>query len=354
MARYFISTLFALFYSSIVYSQCFCPQPAFNETYDSLSNWSVLDNTAGQIILSGTQLFFDGPAGADYNRIFRQVPGLPAISTHFTARCTFKPIDGNSPGHFIMAFTQNSDDPSVYNLPGYPPTHNNVFGATFLSPLTPHSHNCCLNPTDPSNPWGFHLYVKNDSVLNQTLHNQYIPVGNMNQFYYIELQRWSASEVSLSVFSDSLFTQHIPGSPICGRLDESFGNLSYLQQGVITIASWYRHIRALIDDVQICGGVHCNPCSTTGEIPVSEIKQKIRTTSANGELTIYNSDGTEIKLNSVEIINLAGKVVLEKNNVSGDRIVFKTDFLSDGIYILNGYSEDKNLQVKFIVDNSQQ
>lgn len=354
MTRYFISVFCSLIFSSSVYSQCFCPQPTFNETYDSLSNWSVLDNTAGQIILSGTQLFFDGPAGADYNRIFRQVPGLPPISTHFTARCKFKPIDGNSPGHFIMVFTQNGDDPAVFNLPGYPPTHNNALGVSFFSPVTPHSHTCCLNPQDPSNPWGFHLYVKNDSVVNQPLHSQSIPVGNMNQDYYVQLQRWSASEVSLSVFSDSLFTQHLPGSPICSRLDESFGTLTYLQQGVITTASWYRHIRAMIDDVQICGGVHCNQCSITGENPVSEIKQKIRTISANGELTIYNSDGTEIKLNSVEIINLAGKVVLEKNHVSGDRIVFKTDFLSDGIYILNGYSEDKNLQVKFIVDNSQQ
>ncbi|MBK7852601.1 MAG: hypothetical protein IPJ66_16115 [Bacteroidetes bacterium] len=57
MARHFISALIALFYYSTVYSQCFCPQPAFNETYDSLSNWSVLDNTAGQIILSEHNFF---------------------------------------------------------------------------------------------------------------------------------------------------------------------------------------------------------------------------------------------------------------------------------------------------------
>ena len=337
MARHFISALIALFYYSTVYSQCFCPQPAFNETYDSLSNWSVLDNTAGQIILSGTQLFFDGPAGADYNRIFTQVPGLPAISTHFTARYKFKPIDGNSPGHLIMAFTQNSDDPSVYNLPGYPPTHNNVFGASFLSPLTPHSHTCCLNPTDPSNPWGFHLYVKNDSVLNQTLHNQYIPVGSMNQFYYIELQRWSASEVSLSVFSDSLFTQHIPGSPICGRLDESFGNLSYLQQGVITIASWYRHIRALIDDVQICGGAHCNPCSTTGEIPVPEQQSAVMMALSKGELMLYNAEGTELNFSSLQLFNLSGQVLIEKRNISGNQITLHTNYLCKGVYILKGY-----------------
>ena len=352
MTRYLISVFIALFYSSTVYSQCFCPQPTFNETYDSLSNWSVLDNTAGQIILSGTQLFFDGPAGADYNRIFRQVPGLPAISTHFTARCKFKPIDGNSPGHFIMVFTQNGDDPAVYNLPGYPPTHNNALGVSFFSPVTPNSHNCCLNPQDPSNPWGFHLYTKNDSIANQPLHSLSIPVGNMNQDYYIQLQRWSASEISLSVFSDSLFTQHLPGSPICGRLDESFGTLSYLQQGVITTGSWYRHIRAMIDDVQICDSVNCNVCSFTEVNPVTGTKQNILVTSTNGELTIYSSDGKELKFTSVQIVSLEGKVVLEKNNISGDQIIVKTDFLADGIYLLNGYSRDSNIQLKFIVNKN--
>lgn len=337
MARYLISVFIALFWSSAVYSQCFCPQPAFNETYDSLSNWSVLDNTAGQIILSGTQLFFDGPAGADYNRIFRQVPGLPAISTHFTARCKFKPIDGNSPGHFIMVFTQNGDDPAVYNLPGYPPTHNNALGVSFYSPVTPNSHNCCLNPQDPSNPWGFHLYVKNDSVVNQSLHSQSIPVGNMNQDYYIQLQRWSASEVSLSVFSDSLFTQHLPGSPICGRLDESFGTLTYLQQGVITTASWYRHIRALIDDVQICGGVHCNQCSITGENEAPDSQPSIQIAFSKGELVLYNSERTELNFSTLQLYNLSGQVLIEKRDLSGNQITLYTNNLSKGVYILKGH-----------------
>lgn len=241
-------------------AQCFCSQPFFVESYDSLNPYTYLQNTSGSITLVANQLFFDNPSGSDYNRVYRFVPGLQAASSNFTARCRFNLIDGNSPGHMIMMFSNTSDDPHTSNLAAYPPTSNSALGVTLLSPMLPTYDACCENPFDQTNPWGFRLFAKNDMNLDVALHNQYIPMQYVGNYYYIELQRRSGNEISLSVYSDTGFTQEIPGSPICAQIDESFGVLNYLQQGVLTPSSWYRHIRGFVDDVRICANTPCDHC----------------------------------------------------------------------------------------------
>lgn len=292
------------------FAQCYCQTPFFSETYDSLSAWTNITQTTGNMTVSMNQLYYNSPIGGNYNRISRYVPDLHNYSTSFTARCKFRVTQGNSPGHYIMAFTSTDDDPLCMNTGGYPQTSNSVIGVSLLSPVTPTYNYCCTNPVDPADPWGFKLILKEDLVLNSALLNQYIPFTSFNTDYYVQLQR-SADLVTLSVFSDAQFTQMLPGSPICERVSETFPKLNYVQQGVHTAASYYREIDAYLDDLTLCGGVTCQLCGPDQitENPGPNIS--IAYNTSLGSIVLGNSSRNKSDFN-ISIYTTSGQLLLNQ------------------------------------------
>jgi type IX secretion system substrate protein len=337
-----------------LFSQCICPNPVYFQTYDSISDFTYIQNTAGSLSSTNGQLWYNNPQGAGYNKIYDSIPGLSAISSNFTASCKFFPVSGNSPGHMLMMFSETDIDPYTYQYP-YPNTINDALGVVFQSPNTPTGSSCCTNPTDPLNPWGFSVFAKKDSSLDHAVYMTEIHLPSLNSYYYLMLQRINSALVTLSVFSDSLFTQHIPGSPVCFSIDSTIGPFNYLQQGVLTTASYYRVINAYLDDLKICSGTSCTvvcPVSVaenTGENNLFEIKSNPSTGSI-----ILNLDN-HISRNKfkITIADISGKKVFEKHySSSKETIEINPVDFSDGFYFIALQTDDA-IRVKKIFYSEQ-
>ena len=150
------------------------------------------------------------------------------------------------------------------------------------------------------------------------------------------LQR-SQGVVSLSVFSDSLFTQHISGSPMCFVDDTLGGPLNFLQQGVFAPGSQYRFITSYIDDVTLCAGTSCNVACPLGINDVSTANENL--------FWVENFSGKKITLRintetvkgkfSLSVFNIEGQKLAEENYAGGiSTIELQTELSASGIYFV--------------------
>ncbi|HKR07314.1 MAG TPA: T9SS type A sorting domain-containing protein [Bacteroidia bacterium] len=320
----------------VLVAQCICPGPLYFQPYDSISNFTYIQNTPGSLSSTNGELWFNNIQGAGYHKIYDSIPGLSAISQGFTVSCKFFPVNGNSPGHMLMMFTETSEDPYTYQNP-YPNTNNDALGVVFLSPDMPTGSTCCTNPTDPLNPWGFSVFAKKDTSLDHAVLLTGIHLPSLNSYYYLMLQRTNPALVTLSVFNDSLFTQHLPGSPLCFSIDSAIGPFNYFQQGVLTTASQYRVINAYLDDLKICSGTSC---TILCPVPVAETMEEnnlfeIKSNSSAGTITISLNNYLIKNKFLITITDAGGKKVFENYYSPGkNNIEINSSAFSDGIYFI--------------------
>jgi len=255
--KYLMLTLISVFITQIARSQCNCSlSPSsgsiLTENYNSNGSWIFTDNSAGTMTIAGGGTMSYGlPAGGAFNKASLSVPGLVANSQAFVAEGSVAINGGNSPGHFIMAFTENNTDPICDQA--YTPTNNDgIFVSLVKAGGAPASGTCCTNPNQVGAEWQFVLGYKNGNVFNNSLTNNVINMLNPNPFstYYVRLVRRNC-RAYLAVYSNSAFTTHIPGSPVCIDIPNTVTNFGFLQQGVYTWASPDRTVAMNVDNIRV-------------------------------------------------------------------------------------------------------
>jgi gliding motility-associated-like protein len=148
-----------------------------------------------------------------------------------------------------MAFTAGTGDPiSSDAADGYSLTANDAIMVYLNYTDTPSSPYCCPDPA--GGKWQLFARAKKGTILGPP--STGISITALDEKYYVRLERITASQVMLSVFSDPAYTIHLPGSPLNYTIDCSIQGLNTIQQGVITWAGWYRHLTCELDDLHIC------------------------------------------------------------------------------------------------------
>jgi len=327
--------LFTIVKWNPVHAQCVCPFPVYSEIYDSLSAYTYYQNTPGSLTSVNGELSYNAVRGSDYHHIVGAVPGLSLVSNFFSVSCRFKLIDGNSPGHMLIMLTKSDTDAYTFQSP-YPKTPNDALGIAIISPNMPSSDFCCQNPTDVSNPWGFGLFVKQGTVLDLPTYLNTIHIPTLNTTYYLLLQRISLFQVIMSVCYDSLYTQHLPGSPFCAAIPPDLGPFNYLQQGVLTPASYYRYINGTLDNLAICSGLNCEIQCLVSVQETAERSHlfELETNPAREFISVNMSSAADQEVN-MSISDITGKVVFDKTYSNYEKSVKLKPGIQDGIYFLN-------------------
>jgi hypothetical protein len=216
----------------------------------------------------------------------------------------------------------------------------------------PPSGTCCTDPDDPSSPWLFRVRYKKGTVL--TTDPAGIPIPSLNTTYYIRLERINWGQGSLSVYSDSQFSQHVPGSPICFSMDNTIGPFRFLHQGVITYASHYRTLRAVVDNLHICSGTSCSSCQ--GRISAAEETGKdiinVYPNPSSGKFSIFVRSINANSKADILIFNFCGQELRQYSSTANgnELITFDLDDQPAGLYFISVTTDQEKYISRLIIE----
>lgn len=371
-----------LFMQGSLFSQESNPQPCAcylgacsgsiaNINYSSNAGFTTVDLTAGSITIAGGVLNYQSPAGGDYNRVWTTLNSLVAESQAFVAETRVNITGGNSPGHYVMAFTTSSVDPISSNAAGYPLTDNDGVGVIINKEGSgPSGNNCCTNPCATGGRWMFQIMAKDNATA--PVFSTGIPVGAGNSSgcgllanYYIRLIRYH-SWTFLGVYSDPSFTTHIKGSPVCMQISESITNFRRMHQGVITWASEFRTLDMTLDDMKICAfDGQCNlPFAGPAQPSVKDISAVntiqlssnikdhrilITPNPSSGMFKLDVSKADE-KITSVAVYDITGKIYKLINKFDDvNALIIDGSDLKNGTYMIEAYGKTKSWKSTIVI-----
>jgi hypothetical protein len=151
--------------------------------------------------------------------------------------------------------------------------------------------------------------------------------------------------VKLSIYSDSLYTSAIAGSPIYMLINPNITGLNTIQHGVITFGSGTRRLNAKIDNDVICDDgnpLTVNPISFKNDI------QLYPNPSSNFVIVQYN---LSVQKNAYAIIyNLNGqKISNTPLNKTQSEQKIDVSQLDNGIYLCSIIADNKVIAIKKLV-----
>ncbi len=85
-----------------------------------------------------------------------------------------------------------------------------------------------------------------------------IDAPGLGSFYYIRMERKSATEVELSIFSDAARTLHLPNSPVSLNIPGSITGLQYIQHGGSARGAVERNFNGWVDNTCISSKLFSN------------------------------------------------------------------------------------------------
>ena len=305
----------AVFTLCMAKAQNSCVKTLLFDDFNSTAGWTQWGSLTS---ITGGTFNFLNTAGAVYDRQFKAVPGLTTYSTTIFARCKLVVKSGNGPGHHILTLFENGalDPLSLDASGGYAPTVNDAIMVDLTAKFPPTSTTSSPNPTDPTSLWQFNLRYKKGTTLFTCPTAINFPA--LNTPYYVQLER-GGNTLKLSVFSNSSYTTHIPGSPICFTIGSALNPLGYVNLGVITAAGYQRILNGTIDSLRICQGtdiVACTPpCDTSCHL----------TLIAGGVSGGPFACGSTIKLNCTKTYDFNPQIKCSNGASSGVTAVTLTD-----------------------------
>ena len=156
---------------------------------------------------------------------------------------------------------------------------------------------------------------------------------------YVKLEKLASNTIVLNIYSDTLYSLHVPNSPVSIVAPASVNGLNVLQHGNVARGSQYRQFWGFIDNVCLNYPV----VTSLVNAKRTNVNFKIYPNPANSSITIK---GIEIGDN-VQFFNIAGQIVLEKVN----QLNISLDGLHSGIYFVRvknkqGYIETRKLIVQ--------
>jgi gliding motility-associated-like protein len=249
-----------------------CDSAIFSDDYTNPAAWTFNLTAANSISIFNGTLNYNAAYCSDYNIASRNLPFVLS-KQYWKAECVFTPFYGNSPGHYVMAFTAGVQDPISQGPPTYALTNQDAIVIYYAYPTGPTSYNCCTNPN--FGPWRIVARAKKGNTLYPE--STGIPVTNLSAPAYVRFEMFQNAHGKLSIYSDSLFSNHVPGSPVEICVDSTITGLNRIQQGVITWGSSYRELTASIDKLTVtnkffssCDSIiyNCDPTFQTTQLNI--------------------------------------------------------------------------------------
>lgn len=221
-----------------------CNTIVLDDDFSSDAGWTTQGD--GSIEISNGSCNLNSVTGRKYNRVYKNL-GRPLSDNYWKAECEFSILSSNPPGSgsngVPLVLTAGSLPFISYdNSQNFQETDQDAIGVVLFS-----------NSTRDNNidNWYFLLEGKKGTVRSFDLSTGIFAKDSIRT-YYIRLERMALDTARLSVFTDSLFLTHLPGSPSIFAIDSSITDLNTIQHGGSTPATDTRRIDAKIDNDFIC------------------------------------------------------------------------------------------------------
>jgi len=339
-----------------------CPGSLYNISYPNNVGWTTVDSSGGKLLFTNGALYYNSVSGGSQLRTYLPINSLLLNANGFVAETKIKINDGNAPGHHVMTFTANNNDPICYGPP-FNRTNNDALGVVLLSQGDqPSSSTCCQNPCASGKRWMFKIMYKESATV--PLFSDSILVGSggctFPLTYYVRLIRYN-SWAFLGVYTDSAFTNHVQGSPICKTIPLSISNFRHLQHGVIPYGSFDRRLDMIVDDTKICtyGGL-CQMVEAKAGGPIKAVKEILTDNNADKHISITPNpssgtfklklDKTDEKIISVAIYDITGKIYKLISKVDNEESIWiNANELKAGVYMVEAYGKTTSWKTSIVI-----
>ena len=310
---------------------CACNYTVLNNGFSTPEKWKSEGN--GGVLIQSNKCIFNKVHEGNYNRVFQNLSSNLSNS-QFKYECHFRVDSTNAVGQgysaIITAFTAGVKNFMSENLIE---SNQNGIAVTFGT----------ASPTD--NKFSNCYFCMQSKAGVSRVPSKKLFVDRHRNNYYIRLERLQDS-ITLSVFTDSLFTQHVNGSPIVTAIDSTINNLSYIQHGVNEGGSSSRVINAVILNENLCQDNNFikESIATQNSYLVEPEPFKIYPNPARSFFRIGELDKS--KHYSINLCSIDGQVVLTTKTFGTDEKEVNTDNLQDGLFLVNVMSEDMSFTKK--------
>lgn len=298
MKRLFTTIFASSLLASLSVNAQSCNAVLIDDNFSSQSpSWTL---TGSSLYFGGSAITYDDVQGNQENRAIQQLSRTLSNSyfkMEMTLNVLANPI-GNGSFINVGTISENSLDlASIYSNNVWAETDNNGIGVMLLSDD--------YTDNDIDN-WYFLVESKLGTARTWDMATRISLNSNISQ-YFIVLERLSASECKLSVYSDVNHTLHIQGSPQMIDVDAQIDNLGYFQTGSFISTNSSRTFNGSMDDLSICDDI--SPL-VTEELPVVDVK--IYPNPTNGIIHVASEDGNVV---DCQVIDASGKLLLELKQV---------------------------------------
>lgn len=352
-----------------------CTTPTFIDNLNSASGWTLVDpaNGNGSLAIQAGEMHMynpectNGTNGVHNNREVRMHRQINTLSNFmWKAECRIRISDGNGVSHTFMGFTAGTQCPQGVNTTtdaavwdcnvgsanslniNQTTTQDGIFAS--LIAFGYNNNAADTNNQIPNNNGdqdfpppsvqtstdtvpvnlGWRIYGHAVDGLNTSFfgtgtprssnytgiippnRSRGIALPNTGINYYVRLERLTATNCRISVFSDATMTQHVPGSPQCFTINSTIVNLNTLQNFAHVSGSKFRRIRGEVDDYRIFNGCSDAPNFTitpVNPIGCSNLTNTLTATSGATTYTWSSASGNTITTTNTVQINPSSNTV---------------------------------------------
>ncbi|MBC9811565.1 T9SS type A sorting domain-containing protein [Crocinitomicaceae bacterium CZZ-1] len=315
----------------------------FFSDYSSAAGWTQVGTLVE--VTGGTLSFINGAPGGSVGsssvgtqrRVHKNIGVTIAAADAWRADFEFTPNTvgqyQNNPytGHVLMALTAGTQDPlnDCTDLPctGFP-------NSTQKGIMVAYAAN---NPTDGD---VYYYVIVRDGVTTTEYNSPKIIYNELGATLYIKLVKSSATDVELSVYSDSEHTTHVPGSPVSYTIPATIGGLTTVQHASMVRGRVERELTGYIDNLCITNQLNLS-IKNNDVIPgLSVLPNPVN------DVVYVNSSNEPVK---TKIYTLSGDLLFEQNKAEYSNKINVSDY-APGVYMLEITSKDKVI-IKKIVKN---
>lgn len=219
-------------------------QYIFTEDFSSSVGWVQVGSNVE--IFSGELRYIFGAADSEQRRVYKGLKITFDSTDCWKAEFEFLPVAlgivGGHPfvGHTLLALTAGTSEPQSdcpnIACTGYPVGTQDGIMVIYTAP----------NPAT-GEVW-FRVHSKDSAAEHRSGH---IPTSPLGIKVYLTLERHNSTLVSLSVFSDSIRSSHIPGSPVFDTIPPSVTGLTHVQVGNVARGHFTRELTGSVDNIKI-------------------------------------------------------------------------------------------------------
>jgi|GEM_PF-4043099 len=186
------------------------------------------------------------------------------------------------------------------------------------------------------------IVSKKDSILNNQQSVAIDIARGVN--FYARVQRINTSTISLSVFDDSLRTNHLVNSPLLVQIDSSIGNLRYLQLATLSGPTGFRSSNIFTYNYKIYKGF------PTGQLSFENDHQRPFQLAPNPASDFVRIKSSSNLSYSVRLISSMGIELRFTENSDGSESQFDLQGLDQGLYFLEIRSGNERVVEKLIIN----